>query len=138
MVDHIPIYSKTGNFHIEANPDNSGVRILSKEPEGYVWVCTIIDDGDNFCFSGRIEEGIALNKMAMTKKKLKTPDGKNPTLNVKDQLEVDTPYRRMYARQIDPKDATKGVAVFYSYGTTLWSIARCYSEDDGLSIDFDF
>lgn len=50
MVDKMPIYSKIGNFYIEANPDQSGVRILLDVPKGAVWICTIIDDGDNFCF----------------------------------------------------------------------------------------
>jgi hypothetical protein len=138
MVDKMPIYSEIGNFYIEANPDQSGVRILLDVPKGAVWICTIIDDGDNFCFSSRIPEGFIIRKMPLTKHKLKTSDGKDPSLKYKNQLEVDTPYRRMYARPIDPKDLAKGVAVFYSYGTTLWSIARCQSENGVLTIDFEY
>lgn len=132
-IDKIFISDKRCVFCFEANPDNSGVRLVVYRTDGKLtWVATIIDCGDKFVLAISTGNGIEVKSFNPTRE-LMFRNGQKPPLFVDEQIEVVTQYgKHMLVRYTHSKSNPKGAIISYSDGIKLWSVALCMQENDEL------
>lgn len=137
-VDNLQIKTNTTSYNIEANPDNSGIRVIKNiDDDSQAWVATIIDDGDGFTFATLKENGVFVQKFHPTARLL-FKDGFAPALDVENQVVVETIHnRKMVVRELNSKEKYKGVVIAYSDGICLYSVAICHTpQDDTIAFNF--
>lgn len=125
-------------YHVENNPDNSGVRIIRENKNGVVlWLGTIIGSENGGLWYSNINNGKIFMRTIPIKKKLVTCSGNTPPLKIRNQVEVNMGNnKQIVARYVDPDDEKEGIIVGYSDGNYLWGVAFCSIEDELLLMKF--